>query len=147
MAGLNGFPLSGRVMVVNLKLPPLGIPPRSRGGGCQSLVNQHIPASSVPARISNYCSGRGGYHTESRRKPTTLVLSLTQVSGVQSWVTDQQGPQRQSRYEDHGTPCLASESPEDRLGTTSTGHEDPHQFVLEQADGPHDGSCCAQVWW
>ncbi len=35
MAGVNEFPVSGRLMVAKLKLPPLGIPASSGAGGCQ----------------------------------------------------------------------------------------------------------------
>ena len=38
MAGLNGFPKSGRDMVASLKLPTLGIPASSGAGGCQTVA-------------------------------------------------------------------------------------------------------------
>ena len=33
-------------MVADLKLPPLGIPPRSRGGGCQLLYRRYKATAS-----------------------------------------------------------------------------------------------------
>ncbi|RZV12105.1 hypothetical protein BDK88_0995 [Natrinema hispanicum] len=52
-------------MVANLKLPPLGIPPRSRGGGCQVLLSQITNTYNSPVLVvilsdrSQYEVGRG----------------------------------------------------------------------------------------
>ncbi len=56
MAGLDGFPLTGRIMVANLTLPTLGIPASLAAGGYQSSLTQcafvipsgiHPPSKSV----------------------------------------------------------------------------------------------------
>jgi hypothetical protein len=51
MAGVNGVPIRGRIMVVNLKLPTLGIPAFSGAGGCQSVESGPLTAM-IGVRIS-----------------------------------------------------------------------------------------------